>query len=733
MKIIKRNGTEQEFDINKIRRVVNKANSSVSGDMRIKQSDFEPMIQDIYDSLCNFSTVSVETIQDKVESILMKYGYYEISKQYILYRENKKNQKKFTESEEKIMSLTHGSNEDVKQDNANKNPTLLSTQRDYIAGTMCKAIGKKILPKDITEAHEKGAIHFHDMDYSPVMQMTNCCLVNLKDMFEHGFVLNSVAIEEPKSFRTAANLASQIALHVSSSQYGGQTMSWAHIAKYVDVSRKKIIEQTREELQGVGYTEDQFNSIVEAKVKREIRDGVQTFQYQVVSMSGSNGQSPFISMSLNFDECENEQHRNDMALVIEEVLNQRIAGFKDRNGINVAPLFPKLLYFLDESNAKPGSKYYYLTQLAVKCVSIRMAPDFISTKVQKKLKGIEHSYPCMGCRSFLTTEGKYTDWDGKEKSAAENFYGRNNNGVVTINLPYVALESRGNIDEFWKILEDRLELCYRALVERYKALKGTRAKVAPILWMYGGLARKNAEDPIDDLITGFRCTYSLGYAGLWETVYYMTGKTLIENKDFALDILKFFKKKHEEWHTRLMDNNNPNSFLNTSTYGTPEEQTTTKFANALKTQFGYVEGVTDHDYVTNSYHINPAQPIDAFSKISFESEFQGLSTGGAISYVELPNMDNNLEALEEVVEYMYDTILYAECNVKRDTCAVCGYNGVISLIKENGKYLWECPNCRNRDTNKMSILRRICGYIGDASTGTSQGRLADIADRVLHL
>ena len=337
------------------------------------------------------------------------------------------------------------------------------------------------------------------------------------------------------------------------------------------------------------------------------------------------------------------------------------------------------------------------------------------------------------CRSFLTTEGKYVDWDGKIKSASENFYGRNNNGVVTINLPYVALESRGNIEEFWKILEDRLELCYRALVERYKALKGTRAKVAPILWMYGGLARKNAEDPIDDLITGFRCTYSLGYAGLWETVYYMTGKTLIENKDFALDILKFFKKKHEEWHTRLMDNNNPNSFLNTSTYGTPEEQTTTKFANALKTQFGYVEGVTDHDYVTNSYHINPAQPIDAFSKISFESEFQGLSTGGAISYVELPNMDNNLEALEEVVEYMYDTILYAECNVKRDTCAVCGYNGVISLIKENGKYLWECPNCRNRDTNKMSILRRICGYIGDASTGTSQGRLADIADRVLHL
>ena len=397
MKIIKRNGTEQEFDINKIRRVVNKVNSSVSGDMRIKQSDFEPMIQDICDSLCNFSTVSVETIQDKVESILMKYGYYEISKQYILYRENKKNQKKFTESEEKIMSLTHGNNEDVKQDNANKNPTLLSTQRDYIAGTMCKAIGKKILPKDITEAHEKGAIHFHDMDYSPVMQMTNCCLVNLKDMFEHGFVLNSVAIEEPKSFRTAANLASQIALHISSSQYGGQTMSWAHIAKYVDVSRKKIIDQTKEDLQGVSYTEDQFNSIVESKIKREIRDGVQTFQYQVVSMSGSNGQSPFISMSLNFDECENEQHRNDMALVIEEVLNQRIAGFKDRNGINVAPLFPKLLYFLDESNAKPGSKYYYLTQLAVKCVSIRMAPDFISTKVQKSLKGIEHSYPCMGC------------------------------------------------------------------------------------------------------------------------------------------------------------------------------------------------------------------------------------------------------------------------------------------------------------------------------------------------
>lgn len=723
MKLIKRNGEEQDFDATKIQNAIQKANMSVEEIYRMSQDTLNEIVIAVLNSLEGFSTVGVETVQDKVEKAL-SHNHYEIAKSYILYRDKKRHMKKFTESEEKILSIVNGRDEDIKQDNSNKNPVLLSTQRDYIAGTMAKTIGKKILPKELVVAHEKGQIHFHDMDYSPLQHMSNCCLVNLKDMLAHGFVLNSVAIEEPKSFRTACNLASQVALHVSSSQYGGQTMSWAHIAKYVDVSRQKITRDIKSE---IGEDSPLISKIVEKRVRQEICDGVQTFQYQILSLSGTNGQSPFISMAMNFDECENEQQEKDLAIVIDEVLRQRIKGILDKNGNWVAPLFPKLLYFLDTCNAEKGSQYYYLTELAAECVSKRMAPDFISAKVQRKIKEVDTPYPCMGCRSFLTTGWKE---NGKEK-----FYGRFNCGVVTINLPFVALESKHNIDEFWRILDDRLELCYRGLVERYKSLKGTKAKVAPILWMYGGLTRKNAEDTIDDVITGPYSTYSLGYVGLWETTYYLTGKKLLEKegRDFAISILNFFHQKHDEWHKRLMVEGDSNSYLNTSTYGTPEEQTTTRFSNALKANFGIVEGVTDHDYVTNSYHINPAQQIDAFSKLSNEAEFLKLSTGGAVSYVELPNMEKNQEALLSVIDHIYNTILYAECNIKSDICNVCGLHGEIKLVKENGKFLWECPNCHNRDLNKMSILRRICGYIGDMSTGASQGRLGDIHDRVLHL
>lgn len=733
MKIIKRNGQEENFDISKIERAVKKANDSVQGSSRINEEDFELIVEDVYENIKDFKTVSVETIQDKVETSIAKFGYFEVSKSYILFRNQKANKKKFTPAEEKIISITNGVNEDVIQDNSNKNPVLLSTQRDYISGTMCKSIAEKILPKEIVEAHKNGEIHFHDMDYSPVQHFSNCCLVNLKDMFEKGFVLNSVFIETPKSFRTACNLASQVALHVSSSQYGGQTMSWAHIAKFVNISREKIKKEVLEELDNIFTpTLEQLNSITEKRLKREIKDGVQTFQYQILSLSGTNGQSPFISMSMNFDECENEQQEKDLALVLEEVLKQRIDGIIDRNGKEVAPLFPKLLYFLDENNYTEDAKYWHITKLARDCNNIRMAPDFISSKVQKELKGVKHSYPCMGCRSFLTTEGSYFE-NGKEIKCDEVFYGRHNNGVVTINLPYVALESKGDKEEFWKILDNKLELCYRALVERYKSLKGTKAKVAPILWVYGALTRKDPEDTIDDVITGWRSTYSLGYVGLWETSLYMTGKTLLEDKEFALSILDYFQKKHEEWHKRYMVEGDPNSFLNTSTYGTPEEQTTTRFANCLKAKFGKVEGVTDHDYVTNSYHINPAQPINAFKKLEHESEFLSKSTGGAVSYIEIPNMDNNLDVISQLIEWIYKTILYAEINIRRDCCAECGYYGVINLIEENGKYIWECPCCKNRDTRKMSILRRVCGYAGDMSTGASHGRLADIYARVLHL
>lgn len=724
MKLIKRNGQEQDFDLSKIRRVINLANKEVPVNSQV--TNIEEIVSYVSALIGEVNYTTVEAVQDKVEEALMHYNYYDVAKHYIIYRETKKNKKKFTEDEEKIISICNGTSDQVKGDNSNKDPRRVSTQRDYIAGTMCKTLGRKVLPKDIVEAHDKAQIHFHDMDYSPVLRMSNCCLVNFKDMLENGFNLNNTHIDTPKSFRTACNLACQIFLHVSQQQYGGMTGSWAHLAKYVQASREKISRN-------FSMVEDETlrNQLIDSSLRNEIKEGVQTFQYQIITLSGAS-QTPFSSMSMNFDECESEQHEKDLAMVIEEVLNQRISGFTDSHGLNVSPIFPKLLYFLDECNAEEGSKYFYLTELAAKCVSKRMAPDFISSKVQREIKGIEHTYPCMGCRSFLTTEGSYMD-NGVEKKCSETFYGRHNNGVVTINLPYVALESEKNMEKFWEILDDRLELCYRALVERYKALKGTKASAAPILWMEGALARKKADDTIDDLITGFRCTYSLGYVGLWETVYYMTGKTLLDNREFALSILKFFQEKHKEWHTRLMDSNNPNSFLNTSSYGTPEENFTDRAARALQSKFGIIEGVTDHDYVTNSYHINPSYKIDAFSKLQFESEFQNLSTGGAISYVELPNMSNNIGALLDVIHYMYENVLYSECNLRIDKCT-CGYEGEINLLRdENGKYYWQCPNCKTTEPSRMSILRRVCGYIGNVETGMSNGRLSDISNRVLHL
>ena len=731
MKTIKRDGTEEDFNLVKIINAVKKANNSVEKDKQLDSERLEKIISTVQKKLEGFKTIKVEDIQDMVESSLVRHNCYDVAKAYIIYRDNKKKDKKYTEDEEKIIAVCECKNEDVKQDNANKNPVFLGTQRDYIAGTKCKTIGRKKLPKKIVEAHDKGLIHWHDMDYNPTMRMTNCCLVNLKDMLKNGFMLNSTFIHTPSSFSKACNLACQIALHVCSSQYGGQTMSWAHLAEYVDISRKNIRKEVEDELKGLNISLSKINEIVEKRVRKEVEMGVKTLQYQILTLSGTNGQSPFISMAMNFDECESNKHKEDLAIVIEEVLKQRMKGVLDSEGNRVSPLFPKLLYFLDDETMK-GGKYHNLTLLARDCNNERVSPDFISSKVQKKLKHINHSYPCMGCRSFLTTEGSYIE-NGVEKRCDENFYGRHNNAGITINLPYVALESKGDIDKFWKILDERLELIYQGFVERYKSLKGTKAEVAPILWMWGGLTRKKADETIDDVITGWRSTYSLGYVGLWETSLYMTKKNLVEDSSFALSILNFFNKKHNEWHKRLMDKNNPNSFLNTSSYGTPEEQTTTKFACALKRDFGVVEGVSDHDYVTNSYHVNPNYEIDAFNKLKVESEFLSLSTGGAVSYIEIPNMSKNMTALEDVIEYIGDTILYAECNVRRDICYCCNYKGEIKIVNDNGKRVWECPSCKNRDTSKMYILRRVCGYIGNANTGASQGRMADYEARVLHL
>lgn len=823
MKIIKRNGEEQDFSPEKIRRVIKLANQSVQGTDRIKSDeDVEKVLHYVVESLSKFGTVSVETVQDKIRDAFMNFNYFEVADSFIRFRQDKKAQKKFSESEENIISICNYTNEAVKQDNANKNPRVLAVQRDYISGTKCKDIAKKTLPKDIVDGHNKGLLHFHDMDYSPTQKESNCCLVYLKDMLENGFAMNSTPIHQTtQGFRTDCTLASQIAAQVAGQQYGGQTMSWAHIAKSIQISRLTIIEELIEEYNDEHFEDENYESIhlvrgedtraedyyeylsmklsetelknlkrkVEQRVKREIKGGVKTFQYQVLTILCSNGQTPFISMSMNLEDCEGDkQWEEDTKLVFEEVFRQRIKGIPDEHGHLVPVVFPKLLYFLDERNHEPGTENWYLTKLAAESAAKTMAPDFISAKVQKKVKKTNHSWPCMGCRSFATPytpdplyddeavgfnkgykdtftvkelyemskrdskglkyrmilrrEGYYKgdvneidhfeEENGRIKLVCRpKYWGFFNGGVVTINVPHVALESHGNKAEFWRILDQRCELAYRALVERYKSLKDAPSDAAPILRQYGALMRMGT-DTWNHMITGPRCTYSLGYAGLWETQLYMTGKKLTEDQSFANEVLNFFNKKHEEWHTRLMNKNDPNSWLNTSTYGTPEENLVQKFSDALKRDFGSVEGVTDHDYVTNSYHIDPAQPVDWATKITIESKMMDKSTGGAISYIELPNMENNLKAVEAMIQFMYDHILYCEINVKRDICYKCGFQGVIKIVHDNGKRVWECPACRNRDTSMMHIRRRVCGYIGDANTGACQSRMGDYEARVEH-
>ena len=1108
MKIIKRNGSEQDFCLDNIRRVIKLANQSVPGTDRIKsQEEEERIVQYVNEALSNFGTVSVETIQDKIRDAFMNFNYFEVADSFIKFRQDKKNQKKFTETEENIISVCNYKNEAVKQDNANKNPRVLAVQRDYIAGIECKDIGKKILPKDIVDAHNKGLLHFHDLDYSPVQKMSNCNLVNLKDVLENGFTLNSTPIHKTtQGFKTDCTLASQVAPQVSGQQYGGQTMSWAHIARSIQTSRLTIAEELVDEGELWEYGIEQlirnentviddyyeyilaktnpsvlekFKKRVERRVLREIKGGVKTFQYQILTILCSNGQTPFISMSMNLEDCEgDEQWENDTKLVFEEVLKQRIKGIPDKHGNLVPVVFPKLLYFLDERNHEPGTENWYLTQLAAESAAKTMAPDFISSKVQKKIKKTNHTWPCMGaargdetvsikideivydnipiakaykllrdsnkvhgggftqnnksdisslwgvcgiykithiptgkyyigssknvgrrlnehncslkhkgtlgdnyyigdfdknnykrelleecdvnellseeftfidledelcvnrkdprkngnfdsencliamkgkkysnyknkaytsfkevdgsrcfvmrkgewepirkityndpkncdlvlyeieyainggkkvlhitedhplrtqkgrtvaaqievgdtiynaltfeeykvtriepttenvatydfevdndmfdlsgilsynCRSFATpyypdplyedevvkfnigykdtftvkdlyekskedpkglkyrmflrAEGYYKGdvneidhfeiEDGKVKLVPRpKYWGFFNGGVVSINIPHVALESHGNKAEFWRLLDQRCELAYRALVERYKSLRDAPSDAAPILRQDGGLMRLKDNETWNHFIVGPRCTYSLGYVGLWETQYYMTGKKLTEDQSFANEILNFFNKKHDEWHTRLMDKNDPNSWLNTSTYGTPEENLVQKFSDALKRDFGLVDGVTDHDYVTNSYHVDPAEPVDWANKIVIESKLMDKSTGGAISYIELPNMVKNLKAVESIIQFMYNHILYCEINVKQDICYRCDFHGTIKIVEDNGKHIWECPACRNRDTSNMFIRRRVCGYIGDANTGACQSRMGDYKARVEHV
>ena len=821
MKIIKRNGEEQDFSPEKIRRVIRLANQSVQGTDRIKTTeDEEKVFHYVIESLSGFGTVSVETVQDKIRDAFMNFNYFEVADSFIKFRQDKKAQKKFTETEEKIISICNYTNEAVKQDNANKNPRVLAVQRDYISGEECKKIGKKALPKDIVEGHNKGLIHFHDLDYSPVQKMSNCCLVNYKDMAENGFAMNGTPIHKTtQGFKTECTLASQVAAQTAGQQYGGQTMSWAHIAKSIQTSRLSLIEEVVEE----DYSDEDGNPIfqfvrnedtkaedyyeylslklsaaevenikrkVELRIKREIKSGVKTFQYQVLTILCSNGQTPFISMSMNLEDCEGDkQWEADTKLVFEEVLKQRIKGIPDKHGNLVPVVFPKLLYFLDERNHSPETENWYLTKLAAESAAKTMAPDFISAKVQKKVKHTNHTWPCMGCRSFATPytpdplyddekvafnrgykdiftvkelyemskkdnnnfkfrmflrlEGYYKgdvneidhfeEENGRIKLVCRpKYWGFFNGGVVTINVPHVALESHGNKAEFWRILDQRCELAYRALVKRYESLKDAPSDAAPILRQNGGLMRLNDDETWNHMIVGPRCTYSLGYVGLWETQLYMTGKKLTEDQSFANEILNFFNKKHDEWHTRLMDPKDPNSWLNTSTYGTPEENLVQKFSDSLKRDFGEVEGVTDHDYVTNSYHVDPAQPIDWANKIVIEAKMMDKSTGGAISYIELPDMTKNIEAVESMIQYMYDHILYCELNVKRDICYRCGFRGTIKIVEDNGKHVWECPACRNRNTAMMFIRRRVCGYIGDANTGAAQARMGDYKARVEH-
>ena len=724
MRIIKRNGAEVGFDITNIIIAITKANEAVAEADRMTPVQIQRIAESVELQCQKMNRApTVEEIQDMVEHHIMAHGAFEVAKHYITYRYTRSLVRKSNTTDDKILSLIECNNEEAKQENSNKNPVVNSTQRDYMAGEVSRDITNRILlPKDIVDAHNEGIIHFHDTDYY-AQHMHNCDLVNLEDMLQNGTVITGTLIEKPHSFATACNIATQIVAQVASNQYGGQSISLTHLAPFVQVSREKIRTSVRDEFDtvGVSVTEDKINAIAEKRLREEIRRGVQTIQYQVVTLLTTNGQAPFITVFMYLGEARSEQERADLAVIIEEMLLQRYQGVKNEKGVWVTPAFPKLIYVLEEDNIHEDSKYWYLTQLAAKCTAKRMVPDYISEKKMLELKvdknGEGHCYPCMGCRSFLTP---YVDENGKPK-----YYGRFNQGVVTVNLPDIALSSGGNIEKFWRIFDERMELCHRALLCRHERLKGTLSDAAPILWQYGACARLKKGEPIDKLLYGGYSTISLGYAGLYECVKYMTGKSHTDPSatPFALEIMNALNAACKKWKAQHN--------IDFSLYGTPLESTTYKFAKCLQKRFGVVEGITDKGYVTNSYHVHVTEPIDAFKKLEFEAQFQHLSPGGAISYVEVPDMQNNLDAVLEVMKFIYDHIIYAELNTKSDYCQVCGWDGEIEIVEQDGKLIWKCPQCGNTNQDKMNVARRTCGYIG--TQFWNQGRTQEIKDRVLHL
>ena len=718
MRIIKRNGSEEDFNIEKIINAVKKANGS--GEHKFLTDEQIEDVADYVEYKCNkiSRAVSVEEIQDMVEDQLMAKGAFELARRYVRYRYNRSLVRKANTTDNRILSLIECNNEEVKQENSNKNPTVNSVQRDYMAGEVSRDLTRRmLLPADIVEADKEGIIHFHDSDYF-AQHMHNCDLVNLEDMLQNGTVISDTLIERPHSFSTACNIATQIIAQVASNQYGGQSISLAHLAPFVQVSREKIRRETLAEIEelGVHPTEEKINDIVEQRLRKEVNRGVQTIQYQVVTLLTTNGQAPFVTVFMYLNEAKNEQEKHDLAMIIEETLNQRYKGVKNEKGVWITPAFPKLIYVLEEDNITEDSKYWYLTELAAKCSAKRLVPDYISEKVMKKLKE-GNCFPSMGCRSFLSPY---------KENGEYKFYGRFNKGVVTINLVDVALSSGKDKEKFWKIFDERLELCHKALLCRYERLKGTVSDVAPIIWQHGALARLQKGETIDKLLVGGYSSISLGYAGLYECVKYMTGKshTDPEVTPFALDIMRYMNKKCDEWNEQLD--------LGFSLYGSPIESTTYKFAKCLQRRFGIIEGITDKNYITNSYHVNVREPIDAFAKLKLESQFQALSLGGAISYIETSNLQNNTEAVLSVMQFIYDNIMYAELNTKSDYCQACGYDGEIDVIEnENGKLIWKCPSCGNTDESKLNISRRTCGYIG--TNFWNQGRTQEIKERYVHL
>ena len=741
MKIIKRNGSEAVFDISKIIAAVTKANNVVASNQRLTKEQITAIADDVAQECQSRNhAMNVEEIQDLVEDAIMQTKAYEVARKYITYRYVQSLRRTHNTTDDRILSLIECNNEEVKQENANKNPTVNSVQRDYMAGEVSKDLTMRmLLPAEIVKAHEDGIIHFHDADYY-AQHMHNCDLVNLDDMLQNGTVISGTLIEKPHSFSTACNIATQIIAQVASNQYGGQSISLTHLAPFVDISRKKIRRDTEAEMKELGIDpgEEKLSQIVEARLREEIKRGVQTIQYQVVTLMTTNGQAPFITVFMYLNEAgENQRLKSDLAIIVEEMLRQRYQGVKNEKGVWITPAFPKLIYVLEDDNIREGTPYFYLTKLAAKCTAKRMVPDYISEKKMKEYKlskgeteGNGDVFTCMGCRSFLTPDRSGTGWNNVANAknyvpGKPKYYGRFNQGVVTINLPDVALSSGGEPDKFWKIFDERLELCHRALQYRHNRLKGTLSDAAPILWQYGALARLKKGEPIDKLLYGGYSTISLGYAGLYECCKYMTGKSHTDPaaKPFALSVMQHMNDKCNEW--KNAEN------IDYSLYGTPLESTTYKFAKCLQKRFGIVPGITDRNYITNSYHVHVTEQIDAFTKLKFESEFQRLSPGGAISYVEVPNMQDNLEAVIKVMQFIYDNIMYAELNTKSDYCQVCGYDGEIKTVEDDCKLVWECPHCHNRDQSKLNVARRTCGYIG--TQFWNQGRTAEIKDRVLHL